>query len=690
NIIEDLRQISKASCPAQRGPLTSMVVKQLWLQGLPWRGTYDDGHGGQITIHVKADTALLQYRQRHGPSKVLKARIEDDTLLVDNKHGRFDGRQIRWGAEESWSRLDEPGEEDAFHKSVAMVRLIMPQLAAALRWELESSSPREAEQVDLEAQSEASAGRPLFNFLLGYASATKQPEVVSELYWALVCLCHQPNGGEALKAARIALLDALQAGDDHFLQDCRRRVGGQCEVWRQHTALIQYHNKQSSSGGGNFHHRTTKLREVLRRWSVLRRALDLESFDLAAADAAILASPRSRPNHRAPAVGIDLVDPDTEMDHLFLSLPVDPSVRFEGTVVEKSAVLASKQAPLMLVCRTRHNQLHGSLAHSPATSPSRSNQAAGRHGEQVLEKYLLKVGDDLRQDQLVIQLMDERTSGSEMMELHPAAQALLESGHLETLPEYSDILAAVGARRCWEAGLDVWSRLVRSPRRLRPDVKALNTALRVLGNAAQWEHALALLASAAASGVQPNVESLHHTLTALGEGNQWQAALSRLWAESEFNVPDVSCYGAAIKALSSSGEHHQTLWLLHDVETVQLRPDTQAYAAAILSCAELGEWQRALAFLDYMPQDSSLTRPVKAFGLSLEVCKATGNWERALLIFEEFIGKGGILEEDLVEPLLKTCLASKQQERVREFLIEWDKLGFLPSYSLSRYVADNS
>ncbi|CAE7446799.1 pikE, partial [Symbiodinium microadriaticum] len=330
----------------------------------------------------------------------------DGKTYRTDTHGRFDGRQIRWGAEESWSRLDEPGEEDAFHKSVAMVRLIMPQLAAALRWELESSSPREAEQVDLEAQSEASAGRPLFNFLLGYASATKQPEVVSELYWALVCLCHQPNGGEALKAARIALLDALQAGgDDHFLQDCRRRVGGQCEVWRQHTALIQYHNKQSSSGGGNFHHRTTKLREVLRRWSVLRRALDLESFDLAAADAAILASPRSRPNHRAPAVGIDLVDPDTEMDHLFLSLPVDPSVRFEGTVVEKSAVLASKQAPLMLVCRTRHNQLHGSLAHSPATSPSRSNQAAGRHGEQVLEKYLLKVGDDLRQDQLVIQLM---------------------------------------------------------------------------------------------------------------------------------------------------------------------------------------------------------------------------------------------------------------------------------------------
>eukprot|EP00439_Symbiodinium_sp_Y106_P036804 s746_g4.t1 len=69
---------------------------------------------------------------------------------------------------------------------------------------------------------DAFAGTPLFDFLLGYASATKHPEVVSELYWALVCLCHQPNGGEAFKAARAALLKALQAGDDHFLQDCRR------------------------------------------------------------------------------------------------------------------------------------------------------------------------------------------------------------------------------------------------------------------------------------------------------------------------------------------------------------------------------------------------------------------------------------------------------------------------------------
>ncbi|CAE7568640.1 unnamed protein product [Symbiodinium pilosum] len=67
----------------------------------------------------------------------------------------------------------------------------------------------------------------------------------------------------------------------------------------------------------------------------------MESSDLAAEDAAILATPR--PNNRAAAKGIDLVEPGIDPGHQYLSLPVDPSVNFVGTVVERSAVLASKQ-----------------------------------------------------------------------------------------------------------------------------------------------------------------------------------------------------------------------------------------------------------------------------------------------------------------------------------------------------------
>ena len=143
--------------------------------------------------------------------------------------------------------------------------------------------------------------------------------------------------------------------------------------------------------------------------------------------------------------------------------------------------------------------------------------------------------------------------------------------------------------------------------------------------------------------------------------------------------------------------------MLHDVQALQLQPDEEAYTAALLSCAELGEWQRALAYLDYMNQvglspsalsfvhamkacancgqwdgvlrlfnemqESKLTRPVAAFGLVLQVCEASGKWEEALLIFEEFIGKGGILEEDLAEPVVKACLAARQQARVRGLLM---------------------
>ena len=167
--------------------------------------------------------------------------------------------------------------------------------------------------------------------------------------------------------------------------------------------------------------------------------------------------------------------------------------------------------------------------------------------------------------------------------------------------------------------------------------------------------------------------------------------------------PDVECYSAAIKALCNSGQHADGLWMLHEVEGMQLRPDERVYEAIILSCSELGEWERALVFLDYMAQigfspnafcfinamqacancgqweqvlhlfdemqESAIRRPVRAFSLSLDVCQASGKWERALLIFDEFISKGGILEEDLVEPLVKACLAAKQGPRVRQLLM---------------------
>jgi len=302
--------------------------------------------------------------------------------------------------------------------------------------------------------------------------------------------------------------------------------------------------------------------------------------------------------------------------------------------------------------------------------------------------------------------------------------ALLRSGHMETLAEYSDVVAALGARSCWEGALDVWNSMGST---CKPDMIAFKTAVRAVGNAGQWEIAMSFLesaTSATSARLDPDQELFFHATCALGEGRQWMRALPLLQEAQQRRItPDVSCYTAAIRAFSQGTQPSQTLWLLNDVISIQLQPTERAYEAAIRSCGELGEWKRALAYLDYMFQEGlnanafctveamqtcavcglwsealrlfhemfeQVTRPVRSFSISLEVCEQSGLWEEAIQIFEEFVNKGGIVEEDFVEPLLRACINAGQVGKVQTYLHELDQLGFVPSYSLSKFVAKAS
>ncbi|CAJ1413779.1 unnamed protein product, partial [Effrenium voratum] len=207
----------------------------------------------------------------------------------------------------------------------------------------------------------------------------------------------------------------------------------------------------------------------------------------------------------------------------------------------------------------------------------------------------------------------------------------------------------------------------------------------------------------------------------------WMLALPLLdKARRESITPEESCYTAAIRALSFGGQPVQSLWLLNDVLSTNLQLRNQAFEAAIHACDQLGEWKRALAYLDYLAQSGlsadmgstiqamqacatcgqwfealrlfdqmaprasiGSTRPVRAFALSLEICEKTGQWQRAASLFDEFMAKGGILEEDLVEPLVRSCVHAGQVARVQTYFRDWAELGFIPSYALSRFVADS-
>lgn len=144
------------------------------------------------------------------------------------------------------------------------------------------------------------------------------------------------------------------------------------------------------SGSGAWAHRTQDLRNALFRWPDIQKSLRnawkpdedehlLMPFDSAAA---------SIPGYRS----VDLLHEGSSL----ASLPIDPALAFRGIIPEECAVMPSNHAPILFCCNM------GPAI--PACGSSKSSTEGSQSRRR--EKYLLKVGDDLRQDQLMLQIMD--------------------------------------------------------------------------------------------------------------------------------------------------------------------------------------------------------------------------------------------------------------------------------------------
>lgn len=427
-VFELLLLLSKASCSRNRAQLLQLIVDELWYQLLPWNGVYDDGTGKLLRLCVDPRSRVVSIQPIvNPPAAVPEASafglLADGKLVVkqetlQSRKGRFDGCSILWDDGAVWTRsssssgvgsnasaTEVSGSTPSAQMASAVLKLILPQLALALRWDDATSVSSTPRSASLRSDLETGAGSPnnnyrgpLLNFLIGYAQATKQTDVLSDLYWALVCLSHEEDNGADLgyRNARILLLEVVHCGEngnDEFLSVVRRILRGQVEVWHQNMELILRHSGRTS-GGGSWSHKTEAMRSALRRWPELR--CEASTTRIPDRDERLLRM--SSGDHPSPPPLVDMVSPGDE--GMFVSLPIDPMVQFRGIIIDESEVVPSKQAPLLLTCKTRGMRTR--LLSTPHQTPRSSARASE---EEVQEKYLLKIGDDLRQDQLMLQMM---------------------------------------------------------------------------------------------------------------------------------------------------------------------------------------------------------------------------------------------------------------------------------------------
>ncbi|CAE8602501.1 unnamed protein product, partial [Polarella glacialis] len=212
------------------------------------------------------------------------------------------------------------------------------------------------------------------------------------------------------------------AEQEEFLRMARQLLQSQKELWRQKLQLLVHLGHRLPSceeqyvggamtrsrsvhlrgplGSGAFAHRTQDLRNALLHWPEIRRKLQgtwkPDEDDLLLSDQAVQTSSGSDSlnvgytgrGSDATGATLDLVSPGSA----FASLPIDPTLVFRGVIPEECCVMPSVHAPTLFACHMGPPMKGMREMRSPTSSRGREN-------------YMLKVGDDLRQDQLMLQIM---------------------------------------------------------------------------------------------------------------------------------------------------------------------------------------------------------------------------------------------------------------------------------------------
>ena len=140
---EEHKLRAQATCPRNRRELLELIVDDLWCLSLPWTGAYDNGRGGVVRLSVDPQQHAIDLMPQAGapPGSLAglaapcRGSLAGGVLVVPrgargDLRGHFDGRCITWEHGEVWTRRAQAGRP----ADDEVLRLVLPQLALALRW----------------------------------------------------------------------------------------------------------------------------------------------------------------------------------------------------------------------------------------------------------------------------------------------------------------------------------------------------------------------------------------------------------------------------------------------------------------------------------------------------------------------------------------------------------------------------
>ncbi|CAK9054250.1 Phosphatidylinositol 3-kinase VPS34 (PI3-kinase VPS34) (PI3K VPS34) (PtdIns-3-kinase VPS34) (Carboxypeptidase Y-deficient protein 15) (Vacuolar protein sorting-associated protein 34) (Vacuolar protein-targeting protein 29) [Durusdinium trenchii] len=465
DMLEGLCLTSEAQSDRNRPAVArSTVADVLWSLVLPWSGEYvESTSGGRIWLEILDPErgAILIRRERSSsdPDPSVGRWVESLGVVfqgtaieavLDVAEGRVlgthTGEEIRFAdangtiwrrgivegssgssGSSSSSSSSSSGAREQESAAREVLRLVLTQVLLSLRWEptflgLGVVGAGKAKAGDLVAID--AARRPLLSFLLRYAIGTHDLSFISEIYWSLWCLSQDyldPNRA-AYDKARWVLINALE-GNIEFWDSIR---GVQLDQWAiqnksgksnpeadadkafrdkalgliaQQAALWQQTMQLAALGRETAGDTAEKTRAIRHRLHEMKQREDQatdpeERYLVYLEDSYLLERLEVDASLLAATQAASLVRQPRD----FRSTPVDPSVPFLGVNIGHCEILKSNAAPLLLGCLQEPDS--GCGLDLEAGDGMRRTVS-----ETQVDRYMVKVGDDLRQDQLVLQML---------------------------------------------------------------------------------------------------------------------------------------------------------------------------------------------------------------------------------------------------------------------------------------------
>lgn len=455
DMLEGLHLTCEAQSDRNRAAVArSTVADVLWSLVLPWSGEYSDASGRVVLEMMDPERGAVLIKREvltEDGSRELTESVgvifqgtAIEVVLVPSEGrviGSHMGHEIRFADSHGtvWTRKagsfspsssssSSGGSGDRESAAREVLRLVLTQVLLSLRWEptflgLGIGKVKAGDLVAIDA-----ARRPLLSFLLRYAIGTRDLTFISEIYWSLWCLSQDyldPNRA-AYDKARWVMVNALE-GNIEFWDSVR---GIQLDTWASRSSSSSSSSGPTPNADRNF--RDQALRLITQQAALWQQTLQLAAFgrETAGDSAEKTRAIRHRLHEMMKSRAVDEAEDREPMvledsylserleadpslmkatqtaslvrsSRHFLSTPVDPSVPFLGVDVAHCEILKSNAAPLVLGslkvpdtgCGLDLEANHGGLSLHRMVSESQ------------VDRYMVKVGDDLRQDQLVLQML---------------------------------------------------------------------------------------------------------------------------------------------------------------------------------------------------------------------------------------------------------------------------------------------